>query len=346
MALVRPTTTSAAVYHGPSDFRFEEVPLPPLSQGEILVRIKACGLCPSEVMDWYMARKAPVPLGHEPVGEVVEVSGGVTLRAGDRVFVHHHAACLTCRFCRRGDFVHCAAWRPRRLLPGGLATHAIVQAPAVASDVVRVPDGVSDDAATFIEPLACVVKSVRRARVRDGDRVLVVGCGVMGLLHLLVLRAVASPGRLLAADRIPERLARGAAMADAAIDVSRGPLAGAVAQATDGGGADVVIVCPGSVEALEAGRQAVGPGGTLVVFTPTPPGEMWPLDVHDVFFKETTIVPSYSAGPTDTQEAMRLIADGLPVEPLITHRLPLREAGHGYALIRAAGPALKVVVRP
>lgn len=343
---MRPTATTAAIYYAPGDLRIEEVSLPPLGPGELLVRVRACGLCPGEVMDWYMARKAPVPLGHEPVGEVVEAADGVAFRPGDRVFVHHHAPCLDCHFCRRGEFVQCATWRPRRLVPGGLATYAIVQAPAVASDVVRLPEGLSDDVATFIEPLACVVKSVRRARVRDGDHVLVIGLGVMGLLHLLVIRALAAPAQLLAADRIPERLAGGAGVADVVIDTSRAPLADAVAEVTGGRGADIVVVGPGSVEALEAGRGATAPGGTLVLFTPTPPDVMWPLRVHDVFFNETTIVPSYSAGPTDTREAMRLLSSGLPVEPLITHRLPLRDAGAGYALVRAAGPALKVVVQP
>jgi L-iditol 2-dehydrogenase len=345
MGLGRPSTATAAFYYAPGDLRLEEVPLPPLGRGELLIRIRACGLCPSEVMDWYMARKAPVPLGHEPVGEVVEVADGVAFRPGDRVFVHHHASCLTCRFCRRGDFVQCATWRPRRLLPGGLATYGIAQAAAVASDVMRVPDGLSDDAAIFVEPLACVVKSVRRARVREGDRVLVIGLGVMGLLHLLVLRAAAAPGQLLAADRVPGRLARGVGLADAVIDTSRTPLAEAVAQTSEGG-ADVVIVGPGSVEALEAGRRTVAPGGTLVVFTPTSPDAVWPLRVDEVFFNETTIVPTYSAGPNDTREALRLLAGGLPVEPLITHRLPLENVEEGYALVRAAGPALKVVVRP
>ena len=312
----------------------------------MLIRVNACGLCPGEIMDWYMMRKAPVPLGHEPVGEVIDVTDGVAFRPGDRVFVHHHAPCLACRYCARGDFVHCPTWRPRRLVPGGLATYAIVQPPAVALDAMRVPDELSDDAATFVEPLACVVKSLRRARVRDDDRVLVVGLGVMGLLHLLAVKTLARPGLLVAADRVPERLAVGARLADATIDTSDTPLEEGVARLTGDAGADVVIVCPGSVEALEAGRRAVAPGGTLAIFAPTPPGVLWPLSVHDLFFRETTLVPSYSAGPTDTREAMRLLAGGLPVESLITHRLPLREAARGYALVRSGGAALKVIVRP
>lgn len=342
----RPPSTTAAIYYAPGDLRLEDVPLPPLGRGEMLVRIKACGLCPGEIMDWYMARKAPVPLGHEPVGEVVEAADGVAFRPGARVFVHHHAPCLACHFCRRGDFVQCATWRPRRLIPGGLATYAIVQAPAVASDVVPLPDALSDDVATFVEPLACVVKSVGRARVRDGDHVLVIGLGVMGLLHLLAMRALAAPAQLLAADRVPDRLARGASVADRVIDVSQISLVSAVTEATGGRGADVVVVGPGSVEALEAGRQATAPGGTLVMFTPASPDTVWPLPAHDVFFRETTIVPSYSAGPHDTREAVRLLSGGLPVEPLITHRLSLRDAAAAYTLVRAAGPALKVVVRP
>jgi L-iditol 2-dehydrogenase len=190
------------------------------------------------------------------------------------------------------------------------------------------------------------VKSVRRARVRPDDRVLVVGLGVMGLLHLLVLRDAAPAARLMAADRMPGRLAQAAGLADALLDVSRQPLADAVAEVTEGRGADVVIVGPGTVDALEAGRTAAAPGGTLVVFTPTPPEVRWPLPVHDVFFNETTIVPSYSAGPEDTREALGLLTGGLAVEPLITHRLPLSRAAEGYDLIRDVGSALKVVVRP
>ncbi len=346
MAVVRPATSRTLVFRGPGDLRFEDVPLPVPGPGELLLRITACGLCPGETMDWYLARRAPVPLGHEAVGEVVEVGKGVAYRSGDRVFVHHHAPCLTCRACRRGDHVHCPTWRPRRLVPGGLATYALAQAQAVASDTLPLPPGLSDEAATFIEPLACVVKSVERARIRSGDRVLVIGVGVMGLLHLLVLRARATPSMVIAADRVPSRLEAASPHADLLLDVGRRPLDEAVREATGGEGADVAIVGPGTVDALEAGRRSVAPGGTVLVFTPTPPDEVWPLPVHDVFFREITIVPSYSAGPDHTREALRLLAGGLPVELLITHRLALADAAAGYELVRAAGPALKVIIRP
>jgi L-iditol 2-dehydrogenase len=349
VSAARPATSTAVVFHAPNDLRLEEFPLPAPGPGEVVLRVTACGLCPGEVMDWYQARKAPVPLGHETVGVVADAGTGARYAPGTRLFVHHHAPCLTCRACRRGDHVHCAAWAARRLIPGGLATYALAQAAAVAADALPVPETVSDEAATFIEPLACVVKALRRARLRGGDRVLVVGCGVMGLLHLMALRARPEPELLLAADRVPARVAAAVPLADRALDVSSAPLADAVREAT-GGGADVAIVGPGSLEALEAALAALAPGGTLLMFTPTPPEVRWPLRTHDLFFREIAVVPSYSAGPDDTREALRLIAAGLPVASLVTHRLPLREAAAGYAVVRAAAEGrargLKVIVTP
>lgn len=344
MRTTRPATTQAVVWHGPDDVRLEDLPLPALGPGDALLRITACGLCPGETMDWYMARRAPHVLGHEAVGVVVDTGPGAACAPGARLFVHHHAPCLVCARCRRGEHVHCAAWRLRRLLPGGLATYAVARAEAVATDAHVLPADLDDETATFIEPLACVVKALRRARVRPGDRVLVLGLGVMGLLHLLAARRLA-PAVLLGADRLAGRVATARPFADVVVDTSRDALPDAVRAATGGEGADVVIVGPGSVEALDAGVACAAPGGTVLLFTPTPPEVRWALAPHDLFFREVSLVASYSAGPDDTREALRLLAAGLPVQGLITHRLALADAARGYALLRGAA-ALKVVVRP
>jgi L-iditol 2-dehydrogenase len=176
--------------------------------------------------------------------------------------------------------------------------------------------------------------------------VLVVGTGVMGLLHLMTLRGREEPALLIAADRMPERMKAAERYADVVVDASVRALPDAVCDATHGEGVDVAVVGPGTVEALDAALASVAPGGTLLAFTPTPPDVRWPLPVHDAFFKDITITASYSAGPEDTREAFRLIREGLPVESLVTHRLPLAQAAAGYDLVRAAGAALKVLVTP
>lgn len=339
--------TRAVVYHTSDDLRLEEIPLPPLKPGELFVRIRACGLCPGEAMGWYMARKAPLVPGHEPVAEVVRTGDGVVAFApGDRVFVHHHAPCLACRLCRRGDFVHCATFRRTNLIPGGLSEFAIVPAEVVRADVLRIPDDLSDEAATFVEPLACVVKAVHRAGIGRDDRVLVIGLGVMGMLHVLLAHRLGVE-LIIGADRVSSRLSRAAQLgADAVVDVTRESLPDAVRARTDGAGADVVVVGPGTVEAIELGFRCVVPGGTLLLFTPTPPGVVWPFPVHDAYFREIRVIPSYSAGPPETNEALQWLATGLPVETLVTHRYSLDGAAEGYRLVREATEALKVVVRP
>jgi len=346
-AAVLPSVTRAVVFHSPGDLRLEQVPLPAPGSGDLVVRIRACGLCPGETMDWYMARKAPLALGHEPVGEIIHAGPGVRgFTVGERVFVHHHAPCLRCRSCRRGEFVHCATWRRSRLHPGGVSEFAVVPAEIVRGDTLRIPPVLSDEAATFVEPLGCVVKSLRRGGLRQGGSVLVIGLGVMGLLHVLLARRLGA-GMIIGADRIASRLAHArAAGADVTVNVEDEPLPDAVRSATGTEGADLVIVGPGTVEALESGFASAAPAGTVVLFTPTPPDARWPMPVHDAYFREIRIIPSYSAGPDDTAEALRHLLAGLPVESLITHRFRLDAAAEGYRLVREAKDALKVVVRP
>ncbi len=339
--------TRAIVYHSSDDLRLEDVPLPPLAPGELLVRIRACGLCSGEAMEWYMARKAPLVPGHEIVAEVVQTGEAVAgFSLGDRIFVHHHAPCMRCRSCQRGDHVHCPTWRKTKLIPGGLSEFAIVPREVASADVLPLPREISDDAATFVEPLACVVKAAHRAGVGPGDRILVIGLGVMGILQVMLARRLGAE-LIIGADRVASRLERGKhAGADVVVDATRTAVPEAVQSHTGGAGADVVVVGPGTVEAIELGFRCVAPGGSLVLFTPTPPEDVWPFPVHDAYFREVSVIPSYSTGPPQTQEALQWLARGLPVETLVTHRYPLQGAAEGYRLVREAKDALKVVVHP
>jgi len=327
------------------DIRVEETPIPEPGPGEALVRTRACGICTGDIMGWYMQRKAPLVFGHEPAGDVVRVGAGVSnLAEGDRVFAHHHAPCGTCRMCRRGDYVHCKTWRKTNLKPGGMAEYFVVPAPNVAADTLRLPPQIDYEAGSLIEPLACVVKSLRRGAVRDGDTVVVIGAGIMGQLHVAL--AASRGARVIAADRVPFRLMRASELgATAALNIDTLDLSAAVADLTNGDMADVVIVGPGSIEAMESGIRVAGPGSRVVMFTTSTPEAVLPVRPFRVYFDEVSLVPSYSCGPDDTREALELLGRGsIPAEKLITHRFKLDEVGSAMKAAANVNEALKTVI--
>src|SRR5690554_6255307 len=246
------------------DVRIEEMPVPRPGRGEALVRIEACGVCGTDALVWYVERKAPAVLGYEPAGVVVAVGHGVeSVRPGDRVFVHHHAPCMECAECRRGLWSSCATWRATSLDPGAFAEYVRVPAINLERDTLVLPDAMSFDQAVFIEPLATCIRAVRRqGRLEPGDAVLVIGLGSMGLLMLSTARAYGAGtvlGSDFAADRRDIALRRGA---DAVYDPGVEDVTSAVRAATQGRGADVVVVCPGDAGAIRAraGGRRVGAG--------------------------------------------------------------------------------------
>lgn len=334
------------------DVRVETAPVPAPGPGEALVRIEACGVCGSDGLVWYVegkARSAPAVLGHEPVGTVVAVGAGAKrVCVGDRVFVHHHAPCLTCAECRRGLWSNCATWRASRLDPGGFAQFARVPAINLAHDTLPLPDALDFDTAVFIEPLATCIRALRRqGRVGSGDTILVVGLGAMGLLMVQLARAYGA-ARVFGSDFVADRRERALRQgADAALDPAAVDVAAAVRAGSDGRGADVVLVCPGDAAAIGAGLDAAAPGARVVCFTPLPPDRPLALDQAALYFREITLAQSYSCGPDETRAALALLTDGtLEVRSLVTHRVGLD--GVAAALERAAGKGegLKTVVYP
>ena len=332
-----PATMRAAVLRGPGEVVVEEVDVPAPGPGEALVRLRACGICGSDLMDWYVATKAPGVFGHEPSGEVVAVGPGVDwLRPGERVFVHHHAPCMECEVCRRGDHVHCPTWKPNVLKPGGMAEYAVVGAQSVRHDTLPLPPHVSFAAGTLVEPAACVVKALRRARFAPGMRVGIIGLGFIGQMFGFLARA-GGAGFIAGSDVVESR--RGLAAEHWADEVWDARLAGPAASF------DLVVVTPASPAAMRAGVGLVRNGGTLLLFAPTPPGQEVGMPVFELFFREITVVTSYSAGPSDTRAALAHVAAGhLPEHVLISHRFPLAEAAEAYRAAGRTGEVLKVIV--
>lgn len=329
-----------------NDIRFEEEPIPQVGPGEALIKTRVCGICSGDVMGWYMKKKAPVVFGHEPAGEVVAVGAGVTdFRPGDRVFVHHHAPCFTCRACQRGEFVQCATWRATRIIPGGMSEYFLVPKDNLTGDTLRLPTDLSFADGSLVEPTACVVKSLRRARFQAGESIFIIGLGIMGQLHVALARQ-AGAGRILATDFVPYRREKALTLgADTVIDPNDGKVEDAVREHTNGEMAEVVIVGPGSIEAMEIGVRCAARGGTVVLFTTSTPDAVLNVSPHYMYFSEISLVPSYSCGPNDTREALRCIRDGLvTAEKFITHCFPFAALHEAYRTAAAAQDSIKTVV--
>ncbi|HSS45708.1 MAG TPA: alcohol dehydrogenase catalytic domain-containing protein [Thermoanaerobaculia bacterium] len=322
-----------------------EMPIPAIAAGEALMRTRAAGICGSDLLDWYVRRKAGTVLGHEVAGEIVAVGEGVsTFAPGDRIVPHHHAPCLECGTCRAGRFVHCAAWRSSALDPGGMAELVRIPAGNLARDTQKIPRSLSDEEASATEPLATVVKAFRRGRFEKGQSVFIVGLGPMGQLAVRLSRALGAT-RIAGADRVASRILKARESGAETFDVDRESLAEGARRFSDGKGFDFVFVGPGKSDVIASAAATVAPGGVLLVFTMPPPEEELRLQAHDFYFREVTLVPSYSCGPDDTRIALELLVTRrVEVADLVTHRFPIERAGEAFTRARQPEGSLKVMI--
>lgn len=328
------------------DVRIEEESRPVPGPREAVVRALACGICSGDVVPWYIRKKAPLVFGHEPVGEIVEVGSEVEhLRPGERVFVHHHAPCGQCRACQRREFVQCPTWRASKIVPGGMAEYFLVPEVNLFGDTLALPANVSAEDGALTEPLACVVKSLRRAGDVRGASILIVGLGVMGQLHVLLARHLGAR-TIIGADLVESRCRHAKGLgADLVLDASKGDLAKQVLDATEGVGAEVVIAGPATTDAIELAARCAAPGGTVVQFMGTPPGTELRWLSNEMYFREVRLIPSYSCGPDDTRDALGYIERGVVrAQHVVTHRFPLEEAREAYRVAAEDRSAIKTMV--
>jgi len=337
----------AALYYNNQDIRCVDRPTPPIGPGEILVRVLASGICGSDVMEWYRIKKAPLVLGHEIAGVVESVSEGVTrFRPGDRVVVSHHVPCNTCRYCLAGQHTVCETLQTTNFDPGGFSE--FVRVPALQTDrgVLVLPDQVSFEAGTFVEPLGCVVRGQRVAGVEPGKTVAVLGSGISGILHIALAKAL-GVGTILATDISDARLKMAREFGASEVLRADGDVPASIRAANHGRGADVVIVCAGALSALEQALLSVDRGGTVLFFATPAPGQDLPIPVNSFWRNSITLRPSYAAAPCDLAVALDLIESGaVPVTPMITHRVPLEQTQRGFELVLSGGDSLKVIVLP
>jgi L-iditol 2-dehydrogenase len=336
-----------AMYYNNRDVRLEEIPAPRIGPGELLVKVLASGICGSDVMEWYRIKKAPRVLGHEITGEIVEVGKGVDrYRTGDRVFVSHHIPCNTCYYCLNGYHTVCDTLRSTNFDPGGFAEYIRVPKINVDRGVFVLPEEVSIEEGVFIEPLACVLRGQRIAKLSPGQTVFVIGSGISGLLHIALAR-VSGAGHIIASDIYEYRLEAARRFgADEAIDAKEvNP--SRLRQINQDRLADLVIVCAGAVSAYSQALQSVDRGGTVLCFAPIEPGVHFSFPVFDFWNDGITLLPTYGGSPFDIMTAIELIrSHRLPLREMITHRLPLAETGVGFKLVAEAKESIKVIIEP
>jgi L-iditol 2-dehydrogenase len=336
-----------AMYYNNNDVRLEEMPKPQIGPGEILVKVMASGICGSDVMEWYRIKKAPLVLGHEIAGEIVEVGDGVgRFKVGDRVGVSHHVPCNTCRYCLSGNHTVCETLHTTNFDPGGFAEYIRVPSINVDRGTFLLPDEMSFEEGAFFEPLACVVRGQRVSGFRPGMSVLIMGSGISGSLHLLLARALGA-GRIITTDISEYRMRKAQEFGADAVIQAKEDVPARARELNENRPADLVIVCTGAFSAFTQALQSVDRAGTVLCFAPTDPGVELPIPVNDFWRNSITVMPSYANSPYDATVALELIRAGrVPVREMITHRLPLAETGVGFKLVATAEESMKVIIEP
>lgn len=322
-----------AKYYSNNDIRLEERPVPEISTDEMLVQVEACGICGSDVMEWYRRNRAPLVLGHEIAGRIVKVGDRIKgYKVGDRVTIAHHVPCNECYYCHSGHETCCETLRKTNVDPGGFSE--FVRVPKInidAGGVFIIPDHVSYEEATFTEPAACVLRAYRIARFKPGQRILVIGAGVAGLLSILVAKALGA-GRITVKEIVPYR-----------IEVAK-----RFGADIDTGIVDLVMVCTGAESAIKEAFRYVDRGGVILFFAPTAPGVTIPISINDLFFRnDITLTTSYAGSPNDYRDALELISHGrINVKDMITHRFGLADIQKGFQIVATAQESLKVIIEP
>jgi L-iditol 2-dehydrogenase len=342
----------AAVYRSPGRLGVEDIPVPEVGKGELLVQVEVCGVCGTDIKKIEKGLlPGPRVFGHEIAGRVARAGAGVDrFREGDRVVLHHHVPCLSCFYCRAGAHAQCEAYKRNGTTAGfepsggGFAEYVKAFDWIVERGTIPVPDGVLPEEACFVEPVNTCLKAVRKAGVEKGQTVLVVGQGPIGLILMQLARCAGAEA--LVSDVMPDRLEAARALGAAVALDAGGDVPPEVRRLTGGRGADVTLLAAVGRAAFRQAVESTRPGGRIVVFAATAPGETVEVDLGALSLAEKDIVTSYSASVDVQDEAARLVfGREVRVRPLVTHRFPIDETPAAVALAARPAPGvLKVVV--
>lgn len=352
--IVVPTTMQAAVYHGKDDVRLETVPVPEIGAGELLVRIHTCGICGTDLKKISTgSHSAPRIFGHEMAGQVVALGAGVkNFALGDRVMVFHHIPCGECYYCRKKVFAQCPVYKKVGATAGfepsggGFAEYIRVMDWIVRKGVVKIPDHVSYEQASFIEPVNTGIKAIELLRLQPDETVLVIGQGPIGVMLAALARRTGAT--VVTSDLYPQRL-----KISESFELRHNVNAGAsdpavrVRELTDGRGADAVILATPGNSLIKPAMEMTRPGGRVMLFAQTQRSEV-AIDPSAVCLDEKTLMGSYSASVDLQEENVRLVFSGqIDFARLISHRFPLGQAVEALKLASHPAPeTMKIVIQP
>jgi L-iditol 2-dehydrogenase len=353
--MVLPATMQAAVYHGVNDVRVENVPVPAIGRGEVLIQVHSCGICGTDLKKIHTgSHSAPRIFGHETVGTIAALGEGTEgFALGDRVVVFHHIPCGACYYCRKKTFAQCPVYKQVGCTAGfepsggGFAGYVRVMDWIVKRGLIRIPDQVPFEQAVFVEPLNTCLKGVRSLNLSADETVLVIGQGPIGIMLASLARY--SGAKVFTSDLYAERHAVAAGFGlDSPIDASREDVIAVLRAATEGRGADAVILAVGGNAMIRTAMDAARPGGRILLFAQTQHGETV-IDPAAICVEEKTLLGSYSASVDIQEEALRLVFDGYgkgyDLTRLVSHRFPLSAAVE--ALTIASEPratSMKIVI--
>jgi len=348
-----PKTMRAGVYRDKGVVRVEEVPVPEVADHEVLIKVAACGICGTDIKKIFQRYvEPPQILGHELAGTVAAVGRGVTKwKAGDRVMSFHHTPCGRCFYCEKRSFSQCKQYKTTGLTAGftpnggGFAQYVKAMPWVAERGIVALPDNVSFEEATFIEPINTIVKAVQKARIVAGETVLVLGCGPIGLQLLMVSKFEGA--RLFSSDPMAPRREKSLALgAIESFDPTSGRLVDDIRSRTDGRGADAVLVAVAHPSVVTDALAAARPGGRVLLFAANDPVTKIEFPASAVGIDEKEILGSYSAAVDIQDSAAELVLrKKLPVMDIVTHRFPLDRIQEALELAaRPTAESLKILI--
>jgi len=339
----------AAVVKSNSNIEIKNIENPPVGPGDIFVKMRACGICGSDVEKVFGKYGQPsMRLGHEPAGIITQVGVDVSKFAiGDRVFTHHHVACYSddCHECSHGNETMCKRYYESNLEPCGLADEYIVPEWNVKhGGVLKIPDNVSFEEAAMIEPLACCIRAWNKFTHQKNDNVAILGIGPTGIMHALLAKLYGF-GKIFCLDLNDFRLNFAKKFETTTINSGNTNALEQIKSETANQGVDIVIVSTSSLNALKDAVNFVRKGGTIVMFGVPSKGANVDLDMSEIYSKGVTIVNSYAASDVDTTHALDLISNKqIDVSQLITHKYNLQECQQAFAHAKSGDNAMKIII--